>query len=71
MAKEPNPPPPRRPVLITYDDHAETGEPTDEELAFEKFRTEFAESEDYAKLTVYRQPTGPGGKPGQKKLSFL
>src|SRR3990172_8200056 len=71
MTKEQQPPQPRRPVLITYDDQADTDGPSDEELAFEKFRTEFTESEDYAKLTVYRQPTGPGGKPGQKKLAFL
>jgi len=62
----------RRPVLIEYlDKPGEGEEPSDEELAFVNFQTEFAESDSYAKITVYRQPTGPGNRPGQKKLVFL
>lgn len=62
----------RKPVLIEYMDGDTTeAEPTDEELAFSAFQTEFAESDTYAKITVYRQPTGPGNRPGQKKLAFL
>lgn len=62
----------RKPVLIEYMDGDTTEpEPTDEELAFSQFQTEFAESDTYAKITVYRQPTGPGNRPGQKKLAFL
>lgn len=73
MAKTTVDPKERRPVLIEYLDKDGTDgpEPTDEELAFEAFRDEFAESDTYAKITVYRQPTGPANRPGQKKLAFL
>jgi len=46
-------------------------EKTEEELDFEKFRDEMRESNQYAKITVSRQPTTSDGRPGQQKLIFL
>ena len=46
-------------------------EKTEEEIDFEKFRDEMRESNQYAKITVSRQPTTSDGRPGQQKLIFL
>ena len=46
-------------------------EKTEEEIDFERFRDEMRESNEYAKITVYRQPTTHDNRPGQKKLVFL
>lgn len=48
-----------------------TREKTEEELDFEKFRDEMRETNQYAKITVSRQPTTSDGRPGQQKLIFL
>ncbi len=44
---------------------------TEEEIDFEKFRDEMRESNEYAKLTITRQPTTSDGRPGAKKGVFL
>ncbi len=44
---------------------------TEEEIEFEQFRDEMRESNEYAKVTVYRQPMTGDGQPGAKKLVFL
>ncbi len=44
---------------------------TEEEIEFEKFRDEMRESNEYAKVTVYRQPMTGDNQPGAKKLIFL
>lgn len=44
---------------------------TEEEIEFEKFRDEMRESNEYAKVTVYRQPMTGDSQPGAKKLIFL
>ena len=46
-------------------------EKTEEELDFEKFREEMRESNEYAKITVYRQPMTGDNQRGAKKLVFL
>ena len=46
-------------------------EKTEEQIEWEKFRDEMKESNEYAKITVYRQPTESTGRPGAKKLTFL
>lgn len=46
-------------------------EPTEDELEFQKFRDEFKQSNEYAKVSCYRQPTTSDGRPGQKSLTFL
>lgn len=64
--------------LLTFDDgeyveadYDENGMPSDEELAYAKFRAEMQDGDQYAKINVYRQPTQSSGRPGQRKLSFL
>lgn len=44
---------------------------SEEEIDFEKFRDEMRESNQYAKITISRQPTTSDGRPGQQKLIFL
>lgn len=44
---------------------------TEEEIEFEQFRDEMRESNEYAKVTVYRQPMTGDNQPGAKKLVFL
>lgn len=46
-------------------------EPTEDELEFQKFKDEFKQANEYAKVSVYRQPTTSDGRPGQKALTFL
>jgi hypothetical protein len=46
-------------------------EPTEDELEFQKFRDEFKQANEYAKVSCYRQPTTSDGRPGQKQLTFL
>ena len=46
-------------------------EPTEDELEFQKFRDEFKQANEYAKVSCYRQPTTSDGRPGQKSLTFL
>lgn len=67
----------RRPVMIEYMD-ADEGDfeeggrgPTEEELAYAQFRSEMQDGEKYAKISVYRQPSGSDGRPGQRKMRFL
>ena len=60
------------PVDVDDAEYAEfTREATEEELDFEKFRDEMREANQYAKITVSRQPTTSDGRPGQQKLIFL
>ena len=44
---------------------------SEEQIDWEKFREEMRESNEYAKITIYRQPTDSRGLPGQKKLTYL
>ena len=46
-------------------------EPSEDEIEFQKFKDEFKQSNEYAKVSVYRQPTTSDGRPGQKNLTFL
>lgn len=46
-------------------------EPSEDEIEFQKFKDEFKQSNEYAKVSVYRQPTTSDGRPGQKSLTFL
>lgn len=59
------------PVAIDDADFAEFTERTEEEIDFEKFRDEMREANQYAKITISRQPTTSDGRPGQQKLIFL
>jgi hypothetical protein len=60
------------PVDIDDADFAEfSHERTEEEIDFEKFRDEMREANQYAKITISRQPTTSDGRPGQQKLIFL
>jgi len=52
-----------------YSDY--TPQMTEDELEFEKFKEEFKQSNEYAKVTCYRQPTTRDGRPGQKQLTYL
>jgi hypothetical protein len=61
-----------QPVDVDDADFAEFGqEKTEEEMDFEKFRDEMRESNEYAKITVYRQPMTGDNQRGAKKLVFL
>ncbi len=46
-------------------------EKTEEEIEFDKFREEMKDGISYAKINVYRQPVGFGGRGSTKKLTFL
>lgn len=46
-------------------------EKSEEQIDWEKFRDEMRESNEYAKITVYRQPMDSIGQRGQKKLTYL
>lgn len=62
---------PRRPVMIEYLEPEAEVEVSDEELIFQKFKDEFSQGENYASITVYRQPTGYGGRASKQKLTYL
>lgn len=49
----------------------EYAEPTEEEKAFASFVHEMSESDEYAKIVVFRQPTAKDGRSAQKRLVFL
>lgn len=59
------------PVDVDDAQYAEFAEPSEDEIEFEKFKEEFKQSNEYAKVSVYRQPTTRDGRPGQKALTFL
>ncbi len=60
------------PVEVDDAQYAEFGEEkSEEEIDFEKFRDEMRESNEYAKITVYRQPMTGDFQRGAKKLVFL
>lgn len=61
----------RRPVMIEYLEPEAEVEISDEELIFQKFKDEFSQGENYASITVYRQPTGYGGRASKQKLTYL
>jgi len=46
-------------------------EKSEEQIDWETFREEMRESNEYAKITVYRQPMDSIGQRGQKKLTYL
>lgn len=49
----------------------EYAEPSEEEKAFSSFVHEMSESDEYAKIVVFRQPTAKDGRAAQKRLVFL
>jgi len=57
--------------LLPRDGDGTIYEKSDEEIEFEKFREELKDGITYAKINVYRQPTGYGGRGSSKKLTFL
>ena len=59
------------PIDVDDAQYAEFAEPSEDEIEFEKFKEEFKQSNEYAKVSVYRQPTTRDGRPGQKALTFL
>ena len=60
------------PVDIDDATYAEfSSEPSEDELEFQKFKDEFKQANEYAKVSCYRQPTTSDGRPGQKSLTFL
>lgn len=61
----------RRPVMIEYlDPENPEQEISEEEIIFNKFKDEMATGENYASMTVYRQP-GPLGRASRNKLVYL
>lgn len=60
------------PIDIDDAEYSEfNAEPSEDELEFQKFKDEFKQANEYAKVSCYRQPTTSDGRPGQKALTFL
>lgn len=49
----------------------EYAKPTEEEIAFNSFVNEMQDSDEYAKIVVFRQPTAADGRSAKKRLVFL
>ena len=60
------------PVNVDDADFADFTEvKSEEQIDWEKFRDEMRESNEYAKITIYRQPTDSLGQVKTKKLTYL
>ncbi len=57
--------------LITDGGLIEDIEPTEEQMAFDKFRDEMADSETFSKMLIFRQPMTKDNQKAGKKLIFL